>query len=334
MTDKTPAMPELPDGATVLPDGSAFALASFPLPANHWLYAPREYRDGEEDPIELPPPILSHQVHGDIVRAAIRYAVRSATMRGKEPDFDPDALVQNAMYALCGPFGGAALQSAQPAAPSCVFGAVPLRPGDTLGPQTAACLTCGQPPACLSHPAESDRQQGLSITGAQPAAAVSDEEIDRIYDRMFPARLFHEEQVKVRKFARAILALRPQADHPDTARCIKARNDLNAALHGEGALIDDLEHAVANVCAKLLRQAISLMPVTSNQVASVGYSHETKTLAVTFTRGAGNVYEYPDVEPETACAFFMAESLGRHFGQHISKLPSRKYSPDAEAVTA
>lgn len=117
MTDKTPAMPELPDGATVLPDGSAFAIASFPLPANHWLYAPREYRDGEEDPIELPSPILSHQAHGDVVRAAIRYAVRGATMCGKEPDFDPDALVQNAIYALCGPFGGAALQSAQPAVP-------------------------------------------------------------------------------------------------------------------------------------------------------------------------------------------------------------------------
>ena len=116
MTDKTPAMTELPDGATVLPDGSAFAIASFPLPANHWLYAPREYRDGEEDPIELPSPILSHQAHGDVVRAAIRYAVRGATMCGKEPDFDPDALVQNAMYALCGPFGGAALQSAQPSA--------------------------------------------------------------------------------------------------------------------------------------------------------------------------------------------------------------------------
>lgn len=50
-----------------------------------------------------------------------------------------------------------------------------------------------------------------------------------------------------------LAALSPQADHPDTARCIKARNDLNAALHGEGALIDDLEHAVANACAKLLR---------------------------------------------------------------------------------
>jgi hypothetical protein len=38
------------------------------------------------------------------VVAAVRYAVRGATMRGKEMDFDPDALVQNAVYALCGPY--------------------------------------------------------------------------------------------------------------------------------------------------------------------------------------------------------------------------------------
>ncbi len=87
-------------------------------------------------------------------------------------------------------------------------------------------------------------------------------------------------------------------------------------------------------CINEQRQAIALQPVTSNQIAAIGYSHDTKTLAVTFTRGAGNVYEYPDVEPETACAFFMAESLGKHFGQHISKLHSRKYSPDAEVVAA
>lgn len=87
-------------------------------------------------------------------------------------------------------------------------------------------------------------------------------------------------------------------------------------------------------CTNQKRQAIALQPVESNQVAAIGYSHETKTLAVTFTRGAGNVYEYPDVEPETACAFFMADSLGKHFGQHISKLPSRKYSPDAEVAAA
>ena len=37
----------------------------------------------------------------------------------------------------------------------------------------------------------------------------------------------------------------------DSRRCIAARNALNAALHGDGALIDDLETAVANACVKL-----------------------------------------------------------------------------------
>ena len=90
---------------TILPDGSAFAVLSFPLPKDHWLYAPREYRDGEYEPIELPQPLLTYE-HRDQVVAAIRYAVRAATMCGKEPDFDPDALVLNAVYALCGTYGG------------------------------------------------------------------------------------------------------------------------------------------------------------------------------------------------------------------------------------
>ena len=89
----------------------------------------------------------------------------------------------------------------------------------------------------------------------QPAApVVSDEQIDALaagnnYPGTVPG---------YRRFARAILALR-SADHPDTLRCIKARNDLNAALHGEGASIDDLEHAVANACAKLRRPAVEPM---------------------------------------------------------------------------
>jgi len=84
-------------------------------------------------------------------------------------------------------------------------------------------------------------------------------------------------------------------------------------------------------CTNQTRKPIDLMPVTSNQIRSIGYCHDSKTLAVTFTRGAGNVYEYPDVEPETACAFFMADSLGRHFGEHIAKLPSLKYGPELAA---
>ena len=96
----------------VLPDGSAFGVMSFPLPKDHWLYAEREYEDGADQPKELPAPILNHGFRG-IVEAAVRYAVRGATNCGKEPDFDPDALVQNAVYALCGPFGGAAHQRQQ-----------------------------------------------------------------------------------------------------------------------------------------------------------------------------------------------------------------------------
>ena len=87
----------------ILPDGSAFGVMSFPLPDDHWLYAPNEYRDGEYEPIDLPKPILTHELR-DAVVAAVRYAVRGATMRGQETDFDPDALVQNAVYALCGPY--------------------------------------------------------------------------------------------------------------------------------------------------------------------------------------------------------------------------------------
>ncbi len=87
----------------ILPDGSAVSTASFPLPETHWLYAPRQYMPGFEEPVELPTPVLTH-ADRDRVIAAIRYAVRSATMCGKETDFDPDALVQNAVYALCGPY--------------------------------------------------------------------------------------------------------------------------------------------------------------------------------------------------------------------------------------
>jgi hypothetical protein len=92
---------------TILPDGSAFGVMSFPLPKDHWLYAPREYAPGAEEPLELPAPILTHDQREAVV-AAIRYAVRGATMCGQEPDFDPDALVQNAVYALCGPYIGIA----------------------------------------------------------------------------------------------------------------------------------------------------------------------------------------------------------------------------------
>ena len=92
---------------TILPDGSGFGILSFPLPKDHWIYKEREYEDGAIEPKDLPAPVLTHALRQQVIDA-IRYAVRSATNCGKETDFDPDALVQNAVYALCGPYGKAA----------------------------------------------------------------------------------------------------------------------------------------------------------------------------------------------------------------------------------
>jgi hypothetical protein len=91
-------------GVMKLPDGSACAIVSFPLPKDHWLYAPLTYTTNRTDyePDELPEPVLDPKSRDAVVTAA-RYAVRAATMCGQEPDLDPDALVRNVAYALCGP---------------------------------------------------------------------------------------------------------------------------------------------------------------------------------------------------------------------------------------
>lgn len=82
------------------------------------------------------------------------------------------------------------------------------------------------------------------------------------------------------------------------------------------------------------RPAIQLTPVTSNQVAAIGYDEATQTLAVTFTRGLGAIYHYPNVTKETYDAFMQAESIGKFFGQHIKDLPFTKYpaepAPESE----
>ena len=65
--------------------------------------------------------------------------------------------------------------------------------------------------------------------------------------------------------------------------------------------------------------------VDSSQVKAIGFDPETKTLAVTFTRGLGATYHYPNVSQETYDAFIAAESAGTFFGQHIKNLPFKKY---------
>lgn len=70
---------------------------------------------------------------------------------------------------------------------------------------------------------------------------------------------------------------------------------------------------------------IAMTPVQSNQVAAVGYDAATKTLAVTFSRGPGHIYHYPNVEEKTHTEFMAAESKGTFFGKHIKAMPFEKF---------
>jgi len=68
---------------------------------------------------------------------------------------------------------------------------------------------------------------------------------------------------------------------------------------------------------------IPLQDVKSSQIHSIGHDPETNTLAIRFYRGWGRdqqpgpLYHYANVDAATFAAFRDAESLGRHFGQHI-----------------
>lgn len=73
------------------------------------------------------------------------------------------------------------------------------------------------------------------------------------------------------------------------------------------------------------RLDIPLTPVQSKQVAAIGYDATSKTLALTFTRGPGHLYQYPNVEAKTHSDFMAAESKGKFFDQHIKPLGFKKF---------
>lgn len=90
----------------LLDDGSGFATMTMPLPEDHWIYGDRSV---ERDGYEQPPMPMRMGVNDPrrveitaMLTKAARYAVRSATMKGKEMDFDPDALVQNLIVGMFG----------------------------------------------------------------------------------------------------------------------------------------------------------------------------------------------------------------------------------------
>lgn len=119
------------DQGDPLPDGSGFMIGSFPLPKTHWIYGadktesygsfntpPMVLKMGakelafitisEKCPVPgatayvMPAETLTKRELADRIREAGKYAVRSATMNGKEMDFDPDALLQNLVVGFLG----------------------------------------------------------------------------------------------------------------------------------------------------------------------------------------------------------------------------------------
>lgn len=116
-----------------LGDGSGFAIMSLPLPKNHWIYQrdptpdghtanvpPMPFRMGDKAVVyfgldetdvgsliksgqqRVPALKLNKRQFEKAIRAAGRYAVRCATMNGREMDFDPDALLQNLVVGFLG----------------------------------------------------------------------------------------------------------------------------------------------------------------------------------------------------------------------------------------
>lgn len=77
---------------------------------------------------------------------------------------------------------------------------------------------------------------------------------------------------------------------------------------------------------------IPMKEVDSNKIKAVGYDEAARTLAVTFTRGNGAIYHYPDVEPQVYADFINAESLGTFFGQNLQNLPFKKFHPEEVAA--
>lgn len=78
--------------------------------------------------------------------------------------------------------------------------------------------------------------------------------------------------------------------------------------------------------------AIAMVAVESNQVKAIGYDAERQTLAVTFTRGPGHIYHYPNVEEQVHTDFVASESKGKFFAAHIKDLPFEKFkAPEVEA---
>ena len=144
----------------------------------------------------------------------------------------------------------------------CIFHAVPLAPGDVLGPQEAACITCGKPPRVLS--------------GEQPAAAgVSDAlrdlvaAIDNELSEEWTCNSYHPSLRPALKAARAILALRPAQQSESEARRA-AQEQLYTERERHTAEVKRLQAEIGR-----LQSAQQAVPMTDDVFGVLKKVHET-----------------------------------------------------------
>lgn len=79
-----------------------------------------------------------------------------------------------------------------------------------------------------------------------------------------------------------------------------------------------------------VRPLIALEPVTSSNLAAVGYDTATQTLAVKF-HSSETVHHYSDVPPEKFERMQTAKSIGSFFSREVrAQHPHRAIEPDAE----
>lgn len=75
--------------------------------------------------------------------------------------------------------------------------------------------------------------------------------------------------------------------------------------------------------ARSITPVITRTPVTSSDLAEVGYDAKTQTLEVLFHRGG--VYRYFAVPPAVYEELMSAPSIGRYFAWHIKRGGAYRY---------
>lgn len=71
---------------------------------------------------------------------------------------------------------------------------------------------------------------------------------------------------------------------------------------------------------------ITMTPVESSQIDSIGHDADTSTLAIRFKNFKGELgilYHYDNVTADDFAAFRGAESIGKHFGATIKNATER-----------